>query len=523
MRVADLVSRHASARPNEPALICGPDRLSWRQLDERTDALAAKFASVASPGDRVVIVTAACHRHWEVVFAASKAALVSVPLNFRWTPSELADTIAEVEPAVLVVDHRLASGTGPDLLDLAPTPVILGFGGDDDRAEDYEVALEAGYDLPPANRGPWPHNAIGFTSGTTGRPQGAVLAQQHAFSSAMWLAALFGIRAEDCFLSCMPMYVYRAGSGGLAPIMMGARSVLCDFDVDTVLDAIERERATHMILAPIMVDRLLASPRIAGVDLGSLRGVWVGGAPSSANSIERLQELVGDIVGSVYGGTEATAVASMRWPLRADRPELLSSIGRAAPVNDVRLITGEGAVLGSGEPGEIQVKGPTVMSGYWPDVDGAGLIDGWYATGDIAIQDDEGYLYLVDRRADVINSGGLNVYSVEVERVLLAHPQVAECAIVGAPDAELGEMVTAIVVPSEGDMDIDVLSAHCRAGLAGYKCPRQWLVRASLARNAMGKTDKRRLRDELWADSETNLGGARLSADQLRTGTSPDG
>lgn len=523
MRVADVVSRHGCARPSDPALVCGPDRFSWRQLDDRTNALAAKFASVSVPGDRVVIVTAACHRHWEVVFAASKAALISVPLNFRWTPLELADTIAEVEPAVLVLDHRLAPGTGPDLLDLVPSPVLLGFGGHHDQAEDYEVALEAGYDLPPADRGAWPYNAIGFTSGTTGRPRGAVLAQQHAFSSAMWLAALFGIRSEDCFLSCMPMYAYRAGSGGLAPMMMGARSVLCDFDEDTVLSAIEQERATHMILAPMMVDRILASPRIDGVDLGSLRGVWVGGAPSSANSIERLQELVGDIVGSVYGGTEATAVASMRWPVREDRPELLSSIGRAAPVNDVRLTTGGGVELGSGEPGEIQVKGPTVMSGYWPDIDGTGLVDGWYATGDIAIQDDEGYLYLVDRRADVINSGGLNVYSVEVERVLLAHPQVAECAIVGAPDAELGEMVTAIVVPSGGDMDVEALSAHCRAGLAGYKCPRQWLTRTSLARNAMGKTDKRRLRDELWADRETSLGGARPTRGQRRLGTAPDG
>ena len=508
MRISDLVTRHARARPNASALSCRTESFTWRELDERTDALGAVLARSGRPGDRVAIVTANCHRHWETVFAASKAALVSVPLNHRWTAEELASTIAEVAAAAVVVDLGLPHSTGAELVDrLGPVPV-LGFGPSHDGADDFDRAIETGRGLPPVSRDPWPHNAIGFTSGTTGRPRGAVLSQDHAITSAMWIAALHGFRADDSFLGCMPIYVYRGGSGGLAPMIVGARTVLCDFDPDAVLEIIERQRITHVILAPVMVDRLLASPRAGTVDLGSLREVWVGGAPSSPESIAALQDLVGDIVGSMYGGTEATAVASMRWPSGPDQRRLLRSIGRPAPLNDVRLVTESGDEAAPGEAGEIQVRGKTVMSGYWPDTDGDGLADGWYATGDIAVRDDDGYLFLVDRRADIINTGGLNVYSVEVEQVLVTHPDVAECAVVSSPDDSMGEAVTAVVVPTTEPIDPDVLREHCRTSLAGYKCPRVWLFRDELARNAMGKVDKRRIRDELWVGWESSLGGS---------------
>lgn len=507
MRVADVVHRHATARPHDAALVCGSERFTWKDLDERTDALAAVLASMSEPGGRVAIVTANCHQHLETVFAASKASLISVPLNHRWNSRELTATIGDVEPAALVLDLGLPGSVGLELIDmLAPTPV-LAFAGHHPGAVDYDDALEEGRGRPAGHRDAWHHHVIGFTSGTTGRPRGAVLSQQQALAAATWLAALFAITAEDCFLACMPMYVYRGGSGVLAPTVVGARTVVCDFDADTVIGVIRDEEVTHAILAPVMVDRILASPRAAGGGLGSLREVWVGGAPSTPESIAALQRLTGATVGSVYGATEATAVASMRWPADAAHGHLLRSIGRPAPLNDVRVVAASGREAGPGEPGEIQVRGSTVMSGYWPD--GDGLVDGWYCTGDIAVRDDEGYLFLVDRRADVINSGGLNVYSVEVEQVLLAHPGVAECAVVSSPDETMGEAVTAVVVQAGGPVEFGELERHCRAALASYKCPRQWVLSAGLPRNSLGKIDKKAIRDDRWAGHQTSIAGSR--------------
>ena len=507
MRIADLVRRHARARPRDPALVCGSERLAWRDLDERTDALAAVLADTSEPGGRVAIVTANCHRHLEAVFAASRAALVSVPLNHRWTAAELAATIGDVDPAAVVLDLGLPAG--PELASaVAPIPV-LAFGGRHPDADGYDDALEAGRARPAVQRDPWRHHVIGFTSGTTGRPRGAVLSQQQALAAATWLATLFSIGADDCFLACMPMYVYRGGSGALAPMVVGARSVVCDFDAGTVIEAIGDEGVTHAILAPVMVERILDSPRAAGGHLDTIRGLWVGGAPSAPESIAALQRLTGATVGSVYGATEATAVASMRWPADREHAHLLRSIGRPAPLNDVRLATPSSREAAPGEPGEIQVRGATVMSGYWPGADGEGLVEGWYRTGDIAVRDEDGHLFLVDRRADIINSGGLNVYSVEVEQVLLTHPQVSECAVVSSPDDAMGEAVTAVVVPAGGSLDLGELERHCRAALAGYKCPRKWVLSDRIPRNALGKIDKKAIRDERWTGREATIAGSR--------------
>ena len=509
MRVADLVRRHGTARPHDPALVCGSSRFTWKELDERTDALAAVLADISQPGGRIAIVTANCHRHLEAVFAASKAALVSVPLNHRWTCRELSDTIGDVAPAAVVLDLGLPAG--PELVSaMAPIP-MLAFGGRHPGADDYDDALEAGRLRPAVQRDPWRHHVIGFTSGTTGRPRGAVLSQQQSLSAATWLATLFSIGADDCFLACMPMYVYRGGSGAVAPVVAGARSVVCDFDADAVIETIGDEGVTHAILAPVMVERILSSPRAASGRLDSLRGVWVGGAPSAPESITALQRLTGATAGSVYGATEATAVASMRWPADHERSHLLRSIGRPAPLNDVKLVTPSGREAPPGEPGEIQVRGATVMSGYWPDAEGEGLVDGWYRTGDIAVRDEDGHLFLVDRRSDIINSGGLNVYSVEVEQVLLAHPQVAECTVVSSPDDTMGEAVTAVVVKAGGPIDFGELERHCRGSLAAYKCPRQWVLSDRLPRDAMGKIDKKAIRDERWAGREASLAGSRAS------------
>jgi acyl-CoA synthetase (AMP-forming)/AMP-acid ligase II len=438
-------------------------------------------------------------------------------MNHRWLPTEIAAVLADCTAQALVVqaDHLAPDGLAV-LAALPRLQLLLGFGKSDPRLQDYEAALASAGPPPPRERSLI--NVIGYTSGTTGKPKGAALTPDAAIVSAFWFAALFGLQPHDHFLACMPIYVYRGGAGGLAPFVAGARSVLTDFDAAAVLDKIERERITHAIFAPVMVDRLLQQPDVAERDLTSLKSVWLGGAPSSPSVITALQALVGDIVGSTYGGTEATGIAQMRWPADAAQSHLLRSAGRPSPLMDVRLVTADGSEAGLDEPGEVVVRGEAVMSGYWPEVDGGGLDDGWYRTGDIATRDECGYLYLVDRSVDIVNSGGLNVYSTEVEHVLLEHPAVVECAVVGAPDAGLGEMVTAYIVATTPVSEADI-DAHCRSRLAGYKRPRAIALVAELPRNAMGKVDKRALRDRLWAGRDGQVGAAEASVTEVRPTT----
>ncbi len=423
--------------------------------------------------------------------------MVGVPLNYRWLAHEIQEAAADAGARGLILDMSLPVSQGildnPGLFEL-----IVGFNGADPRSADYESLVAEHSGLPPVWRPAWPINVIGYTSGTTGRAKGAALSSASATLVAFWFATLLELRAGDRFLGCMPAYVNRGGGGCLSPVVVGATTHMMDFEPRAVLHAIERERITHVIFAPIMVTRILELPDATDFDLRSLRSVWVGGASAAPTMIASLQELVGNVVGSLYGGTEATGIASMRWPDATNESELLASVGRPSPIVDVRLIDTEGNDVRAGEVGEVTVKGESVMLGYWPDIHGGGLSDGWYRTGDFAIRDDQGFLFLVDRREDVIISGGLNVYSAEVERTLAEHPDIVECAVVGAPDAEFGETVAACVVVRPGSQfDISTMEDFARSRIAGYKRPRKLVLFDHLPRNAMGKVDKSLLRQQL--------------------------
>ena len=307
----------------------------------------------------------------------------------------------------------------------------------------------------------------------------------------------------------MPAYVYRGQAGGMAPVVAGATIVPLLFEAGAVLDAIEEHRVTHAIFTPAMVDRLLAHPDLDDRDLSSLEGVSIGGAPSSPEAVRRFATHVRAHLGSVYGMTEATGIASMRWTLggAGDDQDLLS-VGRPGPLLDVRLVDGNGADVRTGEVGELIVSGDSMMDGYWGEPPGAAFdAGGWYHTGDLARRDSEGRLFLVDRRADVIVSGGLNVYAAEVERVLATHPAIAACAVVSAPDGQWGETVCAIVVPAAGAaLTLADVQRHSAPRLARYKHPRRLAVVEELPANTMGKIDKRRLRDQQWAGHARPIG-----------------
>jgi fatty-acyl-CoA synthase len=310
----------------------------------------------------------------------------------------------------------------------------------------------------------------------------------------------------------MPPYVLRGQSAGLSPALVGAHVVMAEFQAGRILRIIEQKCVTQIQLAPAMINLLLAEPDLERYDVSSVRAIWTGGAPIRPATLQRLGAVFGDVLGSTFGTTEATGIAGMRHRLSDDPQDVrrLASVGRPLPLLDVEVRRPDGSVAGDEEVGEIVVRGDTVMLGYWGDPGGTATVlrDGWYHTGDMATRDRDGYLYLVDRRVDVIISGGLNVYSLEVEQALNRMPGVAESAVVGIPHELWGEAVIAVVVPEPGVRlsETDVI-AFSREQLAHFKAPQSVQFVTELPRNAMGKVDKKAIRAPYWVGREQAIQG----------------
>lgn len=510
MRVDDLLRRQANARPRGPAVTCGTVTWTYSELNDRCNRLAnALRACGLRQGDRAAIFATNCHRYNEFHFACSKAGVIAVPVNPRLVGPELHYILEDAGAAAVVADADHAETLSSVVGSLPQLGAVIGYGKGHGLALDYEALLaKAALDDPMIELPAGAINVIGYTSGTTGRPKGAMLTHHTGTMSAAMYAVHLGLGPDDRALAAMPAYVYRGGSAGIAPVAAGAHTFVAPFKTRPIMDLIERERLTYAMFAPAMINLLMREPDFEARDFSSLRGLWTGGAPIREETLDRLIATVGDVVGAVYGMTEATGIASMRH--RASGPRRLLSVGHPLPLLDVDIRTADGSAAAPEEVGEITVRGDTVMVGYWNDPTRTAevLRDGWFSTGDMGYVDAEGYLYIVDRRNDIINSGGINVYSLELENVLSLLPGVLEVAIVGAPDDVWGEAVVAYIV-REPDAELtenDVLE-HCRAHLAGYKKPRRIEFRAALPRNEMGKVDKKVLREPLWANRERSVNG----------------
>jgi long-chain acyl-CoA synthetase len=510
VNIADIVRRQAASRGDDPAFTSGSTTVTWAEIDDRSSRMAGALAGLGvTPGDRVAMVAGNDLRHWELQFACAKGGFVVVPVNDRFGPAELAHVAADCTPACWVTDAVRRPGLPADL-----AASLIGIGDEHGCPSDYEELVAS---TPPAATVTVDDRdvaVIGYTSGTTGRAKGAMLSHHNRTMSAACYAVAMQIQPDERFLACLPAYVYRAGTGGMMTPFVGGHMVITEFEPGRVLDLLEEHRITSVVVAPVMLGRLLDHPTFPQRDLAALRTLWTGAGPIERSRLRRAMDALGHTrIGSTYGMTESAGIAltvyDRSWPDDVlDRR--LASVGRPLTTLDLRLVDDGGDVVPTGEVGEIQLRGDSITTGYWrdPERTAAAFRDGWFLTGDLGYQDRDGYLYLVDRRVDVINTGGLNVYSAEVERVLGGHPAVAECAVIGVPDAEWGEAVAAFVVRApQVDVDADELLAWCRQGMAGYKKPSRFEFVPDLPRNAMGKTDKAALRAPYWAGRDRSIGG----------------
>ncbi|MCC6849445.1 MAG: o-succinylbenzoate--CoA ligase [Deltaproteobacteria bacterium] len=448
------------------ALIVAGERVTWCELAARVEQAAAGLARLGvGAGDRVALAMASSLPAVALVHAAQRAGAALVPLNTRLAPPEIAAIVAHAAPAVVVHDAGSADAiakTGARRVDAA----TLGMGA-------------GGTAPPPAPLDPAAAATIVYTSGTTGRPKGVVLTHANHWASAAASRAALGVAPGDRWLCCLPLFHVGGLSIVLRSVLDGVPVVLHErFDAGAVWRAVVAERVTLLSLVPTMLRRFLAEVE-AAPRAHALRCVLVGGAALDP-ALHARARARGLPVAATYGLTEAASQVAT-----AGVDDTPGDVGRPLPGTSVRI-----ADAGSDGYGEILVAGPTVTAGYFRDAEAtaAALRDGWLHTGDVGGLDGDGRLRVLDRRGDLVVSGGENVYPSEVEAVLLAHPAVAEAAVYGVDDAEWGRRVEAAIVPRAGAaIDEAALRAWCRARLAGYKTPRAIVAVVSLPRTASGK------------------------------------
>ena len=513
--IGGWISARAMRNGAAVALVDGGSgqRTTYTELEERTNALAgALYRSGVRHGDRVALLATNSPTFLEVVFAVAKAGAVCVPLNFRLSPAELSYILSDSGAATLFVSAGLAklataalAGEGVRVT----RTIALSTTEEDAHPHESLTAFvdEADADFYGADVSERDLCMIMYTSGTTGRPKGAMLTHSNMLWNAInMISAGEGLLSSDVTLSAAPLFHIGAmGIFTLPLIYLGGTVVTIEqFDPAVTLEIMQRERATVMFLVPVMWSALTRCPEIDTFDPSHLRWVISGGSPCPIPVLEFFGQR-GWTLMEGFGLTETAPTCTV---LDAEHVlEKAGSIGRAVRHVECRLVDEGDRDVAVGDVGELLLRGRNVFIGYWglPQQTAQALRGGWFYTGDLGRVDHDGFITLVDRKKDMIISGGENVYPIEVERVLTEHPQVADVAVIGLPDAKWGETVMAVIVP-EPDAEVDgpALIEWCRHRLAHFKAPRSIEVVAELPRNATGKLLKRTLREQ-YTGSTTSL------------------
>jgi len=503
--VAARLRHTATEAPDRIAVVWSGGRRTYRELHERADAACAALVALGvEPGSRVALVLGTTPTFVEAVAGVFRAGATVVPLLPGLAPDELRHALADSGATVAVVGpERLEPLIAlraelPDLVHLIAAD--LGERPTPDGAALWDELLDGAGEPPRVERRPEDLAALVYTSGTTGRPRGAMLTRGNlAANQDQSLAGRFEVGPDDVVLLVLPLaHIYSLNVGMGACITAGATMVLVErFDPTVTLRTVVDQGVTVILGAPPMYVAWLADPQLPATDLGKVRLAVSGAAPLPAAVLERFRDATGITIEEGYGLTEASpSVASNSMGPEA-RP---GSVGLPLPGIELRLADPGGEDVERGDPGEVWVRGPNVFQGYWndPDATAAALSpDGWLRTGDVGTEDDDGYLYLVDRKRDLIIVNGFNVYPREVERVLQDDPAVAEVSVVGAPHPLTGETVVAFVVPRPGHaFDEAGLQARCRENLARYKCPTRIETADALPYTATGKVRRRELRED---------------------------
>ena len=488
MSLYKSLERRAQTQPDKVAIDSEAGELTYGQLKALVDRCDTWFRySGLNPGDRVAIL-ALNHPDWFItVFAAAKYGVVLVPLNWRLSIDELRYVMSDCTPVMLLHDSDF-SDTAQQLqsADESVQRVQIGTCHFPPPSSDNVQSIHA-------DSGDTDPLLIVYTSGTTGRPKGAVLSQRNLKCSSEMTQHMVDLTSSDRVLNVLPLF--HVGGLNIQPLpalLCGATLVLQSrFDADSAAKALAEKEITLVNSVPTLLNAVLDSVEWNVERYESLRAISIGSTDVPVSLISRVHQFGIPLI-QVYGATETSPVAIYQ---RIEDSDLVGSIGRSGLHCEIRLTDNQGQVVASGEAGEIEVKGDNVLSHYWCNESATrkSLNDGWFKTGDIAHQDEDGYYWFDDRLKHVIISGGENIYPAELERVIREVPGVQELAVVGMPDERWGEVPVAVIVGSVDKQD--VLNACTR--LARFKQPRNVIFLDSLPKNALGKVQVAQLKTQL--------------------------
>ncbi|MCS6932822.1 MAG: AMP-binding protein [Acetobacteraceae bacterium] len=487
--LAAALAATAAHQPQRIALRFGAEAIPYRELLRRIERAAARLASVGvGRGDRVAILSLNRPEYLVALFACARLGAMLLPLNWRLAPAELGWIAGDAAPRAILAEAAFASGLAA-MREAAPGAAVLPL---------EDPGALAGEGPAPEAGSAEDDLLLVYTSGTTGRPKGALLPQRALFANAVMSWHMHGMRPADHVLTVLPFFHVGGLNIQTTPaLLLGATVTIHPrFDAAATLAALAADRPTLTVLVPATIRALAAHPSFAQTDLSSLRAVATGSetvhpatvAPLAARGVTVLQ---------VYGATESCPIAIYT---RAGGAECgAASTGHPGLLCEARVVDEEGREVPHGTAGEIELRGPNLFRGYWnrPDATAEAFRGGWFRTGDVATRDPATGAFTVhDRKKNLIISGGENIYPAEVERVLAGHPDVAECAVIGRPDPVWQEVPVAIVVPRPGRRpDAAAILAHVAAELARFKVPKEVLFVESLPRTALGKVQHFALRD----------------------------
>jgi long-chain acyl-CoA synthetase len=484
--------------PDAEAIVVDDTRLSYRALDRLVQHMAGQlWARGIGRGERVALLLGNCPEFLVAILACARLGAVAMPVGTRHKAAEIEFLLNDSGARALIFAAAFAANVPPPaavpalrLRVVVGTPVA--------GAEPVTALLAAG-PAPPAVAVDEEETAlILYTSGTTGKPKGAMLSHLNIVHSVIHFARCLGLGAADRALLAVPA-AHVTGTVAILLTMIycgGATVMLAEFKARAFLELAAVERITYTLMVPAMYVLCLMDAEFDRFDLGAWRVGGFGGAPMPEATIAALAQRLPHLrLANAYGATETTSPTTVMPPgATAAHPE---SVGQVVPCGEVRIVDGQGGDLPPGTPGEIWIRGPMVVKGYWnrPEADAASFTDGFWHSGDIGALDGEGFLGVFDRLKDMINRGGYKIFSAEVENALAHHPGVVECAVVGRPDPVLGERVCAFVLPRHAAVTAEEIRRFCAERMADYKVPESvHLVREPLPRNANGKVQKAVLR-----------------------------